>query len=90
MGVVMCLWGVFYATIENNARRILSYHSSPSGIHGGRIGNRHLHDHRRGLRPAYAHILYKGLLFMGAGCLLYAAGTASSRNWADWPRACPW
>jgi multicomponent Na+:H+ antiporter subunit D len=25
---------------------------------------------------AYAHILYKGLLFMGAGCLLYAAGTA--------------
>ncbi len=25
---------------------------------------------------AYAHILYKGLLFMGAGTLLYAAGTA--------------
>ena len=25
---------------------------------------------------AYAHILYKGLLFMGTGCLLYACGTA--------------
>ncbi len=76
-GVVMCLYGVFYATIENNARRILSYHIvSQVGymVCGIGIGTAMTVD--GACAHAYAHILYKGLLFMGAGCLLYAAGTA--------------
>ncbi len=76
-GCVMCLYGVFYATIENNARRILSYHIvSQVGymVCGIGIGTAMTLD--GACAHAYAHILYKGLLFMGAGCLLYAAGTA--------------
>ena len=76
-GCIMCLYGVFYATIENNARRILSYHIvSQVGymVCGIGIGTAMTLD--GACAHAYAHILYKGLLFMGAGCLLYAAGTA--------------
>ena len=76
-GCVMCLYGVFYATIENNARRILSYHIvSQVGymVCGIGIGTAMTLD--GACAHAYAHILYKGLLFMGTGCLLYAVGTA--------------
>jgi multicomponent Na+:H+ antiporter subunit D len=76
-GCVMCLYGVFYATIENNARRILSYHIvSQVGymVCGIGIGTAMTID--GACAHAYAHILYKGLLFMGAGCLLYSAGSA--------------
>jgi multicomponent Na+:H+ antiporter subunit D len=77
MGVVMCLWGVFYATIENNARRILSYHIvSQVGYMVAGIGIGTAMTIDGACAHAYAHILYKGLLFMGAGCLLYSAGTA--------------
>jgi multicomponent Na+:H+ antiporter subunit D len=76
-GCVMCLYGVFYATIENNARRILSYHIvSQVGymVCGIGIGTAMTVD--GACAHAYAHILYKGLLFMGVGCLLYSAGSA--------------
>jgi multicomponent Na+:H+ antiporter subunit D len=39
---------------------------------------------------AYAHILYKGLLFMGAGCLLHAAGTARLSNLGGLIGRLPW
>jgi multicomponent Na+:H+ antiporter subunit D len=76
-GCIMCLYGVFYATIENNARRILSYHIvSQVGymVCGIGIGTAMTMD--GACAHAYAHILYKGLLFMGVGCLLFSAGTA--------------
>ncbi len=76
-GCVMCLYGVFYATIENNARRILSYHIvSQVGymVCGIGIGTAMTVD--GACAHAYAHLLYKGLLFMGVGCLLYSAGSA--------------
>ncbi|CAM2060848.1 multicomponent Na+:H+ antiporter subunit D [Desulfovibrionales bacterium] len=77
MGVVMCLWGVCYATIENNTRRILSYHIiSQVGYMIAGIGIGTAMTINGTACHAYAHILYKGLLFMGAGALLHAAGTA--------------
>ncbi|MEW6442048.1 MAG: Na(+)/H(+) antiporter subunit D [bacterium] len=77
MGVVMTLYGVFYATIENNARRILAYHIvSQVGYMVAGIGIGTQMTINGACAHAYAHILYKGLLFMGAGCVLYAAGTA--------------
>ncbi len=77
MGTLMTLFGVFYATIENNARRILSYHIvSQVGYMVAGIGVGTSMTINGACAHAYAHILYKGLLFMGAGTLLYAAGTA--------------
>ncbi|NJB67681.1 multicomponent Na+:H+ antiporter subunit D [Desulfobaculum xiamenense] len=77
MGVVMTLYGVFYATIENNARRILSYHIvSQVGYMVAGIGIGTAMTMNGACAHAYAHILYKGLLFMSAGTILYATGTA--------------
>jgi len=77
MGTLMTLYGVFYATIENNARRILAYHIvSQVGYMVAGVGIGTQMTLNGACAHAYAHILYKGLLFMGAGCVLYAAGTA--------------
>lgn len=77
MGVVMALYGVFYATIENNARRILSYHIvSQVGYMVAGVGIGTAMTLNGASAHAYAHILYKGLLFMSVGTVLYAAGTA--------------
>ncbi len=77
MGVLMTLYGVFYATIENNIRRILAYHIvSQVGFMVAGIGIGTAMTINGACAHAYAHIVYKGLLFMGAGCVLYAAGTA--------------
>lgn len=91
MGVLMTLYGVFYATIENNARRILAYHIvSQVGymVAGVGIGTAMTLD--GAAAHAYAHILYKGLLFMGAGALLYSAGTAKLNELGGLFRRMPW
>ena len=76
-GTVMAVYGVLFATIENNARRILSYHIvSQVGYMVAGIGVGTAMTVNGAVAHAYAHILYKGLLFMGAGCLLYSTGTA--------------
>ncbi len=76
-GTVMAVYGVFYATIENDARRILAYHIvSQVGYMVAGVGIGTAMSVNGACAHAYAHILYKGLLFMGAGCLLYAAGTS--------------
>ena len=77
MGTLMTLFGVVYATIENDARRILAYHIvSQVGYMVAGIGIGTAMTVNGACAHAYAHILYKGLLFMSAGTLLYAAGTS--------------
>ncbi len=91
MGTLMTLYGVVYATIENNARRILAYHIvSQVGymVAGVGVGTAMTVD--GACAHAYAHILYKGLLFMGAGTLLYAAGTAKLSQLGGLFRRLPW
>ncbi|MFO7727083.1 MAG: Na(+)/H(+) antiporter subunit D [Desulfonatronovibrio sp.] len=77
MGVLMTIYGVFYATIENNIRRILAYHIvSQVGFMVAGIGIGTAMTINGACAHAYAHIVYKGLLFMGTGAVLYTAGTA--------------
>ncbi|MDD2556673.1 MAG: Na(+)/H(+) antiporter subunit D [Desulfuromonadaceae bacterium] len=75
LGAIMTLYGVGYAVIENDARRILAYHIvSQVGymVCGIGIGT---HMALNGAcAHAYAHILYKALLFMGVGCVLEMTG----------------
>jgi multicomponent Na+:H+ antiporter subunit D len=76
MGTVMAVYGVIYATMENNARRILSYHIiSQVGYMVAGIGIGTAMTINGAAAHAYAHILYKGLLFMSVGALFYATGT---------------
>ena len=78
MGTAMAVYGVLYASMENNARRILSYHiMSQVGYMVAGIGIGTALTLNGATAHAYAHILYKGLLFMSVGAILHAAGTAS-------------
>ena len=90
-GTVMAIYGVLYACIENNARRILSYHIvSQVGYMVAGIGVGTAMTLNGAAAHAYAHILYKGLLFMGAGCLLHAAGTAKLDKLGGLASRLPW
>jgi multicomponent Na+:H+ antiporter subunit D len=91
MGTLMTIYGVIYATIENNARRILAYHIvSQVGYMVAGVGVGTAMTVNGAAAHAYAHILYKGLLFMGAGALLYSAGTAKLSELGGLYKRLPW
>lgn len=74
-GVVMALYGVIYAFLENNIRRLLAYHIvSQVGfmVAGVGMGTEMALD--GSIAHAFSHILYKALLFMSAGAVIYATG----------------
>lgn len=74
-GAVMAVYGVVFAFLANDGRRLLSYHIiSQVGymVCGVGIGTEIAVN--GATAHAFAHILYKGLLFMGMGAVLYATG----------------
>jgi multicomponent Na+:H+ antiporter subunit D len=75
LGTIMALYGVVYAVLENDCRRLLAYHIiSQVGymVAGVGIGTEMTLD--GAVSHAFAHILYKGLLFMGAGAVIHMTG----------------
>jgi len=75
MGVIMALYGVVYAVLENDARRLLSYHIiSQVGYMVTGVGIGTALSLNGACAHAYAHILYKALLFMGVGGVLQVTG----------------
>ena len=90
-GTVMAVYGVLYASMENNARRILSYHIvSQVGYMVAGIGVGTAMTVNGAAAHAYAHILYKGLLFMSTGTILYAVGTAKLDELGGLAGRLPW
>ncbi len=74
-GVIMALYGVIYAVLENDARRILAYHIiSQVGFMVTGVGLGTDLALNGATTHAFAHILYKALLFMGVGAVLYMTG----------------
>jgi multicomponent Na+:H+ antiporter subunit D len=77
MGTAMTVYGVIYAVIENDIRRVLAYHIiSQVGYMVAGVGIGTELAVNGACAHAFAHILYKALLFMGAGSILYMTGTA--------------
>ena len=75
LGVIMALYGVVYAVLENDARRLLSYHIiSQVGYMVTGVGIGTAMSLSGTCAHAYAHILYKALLFMGVGAVLEVTG----------------
>jgi multicomponent Na+:H+ antiporter subunit D len=75
LGAAMAVYGVVYAVLENDARRLLAYHIiSQVGymVCGVGIGTELALN--GATAHAFAHILYKALLFMGAGAVLEVTG----------------
>ncbi len=74
-GAAMAVYGVVYAVLENDARRLLAYHIiSQVGymVCGVGIGTELALN--GAAAHAFSHILYKALLFMGAGAVLQMTG----------------
>jgi multicomponent Na+:H+ antiporter subunit D len=75
LGVIMALFGVIYAILENDARRLLAYHIiSQVGYMVAGVGIGTPLAISGACAHAFTHILYKGLLFMGTGSVLFMTG----------------
>ena len=75
LGAIMTVYGVGYAAIENDARRILAYHIvSQVGYMVCGVGIGTAMAVNGAISHAYAHIIYKALLFMGVGAVLEMTG----------------
>ncbi len=75
LGVIMVLYGVVYAVLENDIRRLLGYHIiSQVGYMVAGVGIGTELALNGASAHAFAHILYKGLLFMGAGAVIEMTG----------------
>jgi multicomponent Na+:H+ antiporter subunit D len=91
LGAIMTLYGVGYAAIENDARRILAYHIvSQVGFMVCGIGIGTAMAVNGAIAHAYAHIIYKGLLFMGAGAVLEMTGKSKLSELGGLYRRMPW
>lgn len=74
-GVAMALYGVVYAVLENDIRRLLAYHIvSQVGYMVAGVGMGTVMSLNGSAAHAFCHILYKALLLMGAGAVLEATG----------------
>jgi len=74
-GAFMALYGVVYANLVNDIRRLLAYHIvSQVGFMVAGVGMGTLMAVNGAASHAFAHILYKALLFMGAGAVIYMTG----------------
>lgn len=80
-GAAMAIYGVIYAVICKDIREILAYHIiSQVGFMVCGIGIGTEMALNGATAHAYSHILYKSLLFMGTGAVLYATGTSKMVN----------
>ncbi|MGH9336218.1 MAG: proton-conducting transporter membrane subunit, partial [Vicinamibacteria bacterium] len=74
-GAGMAVYGVVYAVLENDARRLLAYHIiSQVGYMVCGVGIGTALALNGASAHAFAHILYKAVLFMGAGAVLQMTG----------------
>ena len=76
IGAVMTVFPIFYAVIENDLRRVLAYSlNNQLGFMVAGIGVGTAMGINGAVSHAFAHILYKALLFMSMGAVLYRTGT---------------
>lgn len=77
LGAIMVIYPIFYAVLENNLRRVLSYSLiNQVGFMLCGIGMGIPLSLNGATSHAFAHIIYKSLLFMSVGSVLFRTGTA--------------
>ncbi len=75
IGIIMIFYGIVYALLENDMRRILAYSIvNQVGFMLVGIGIGTQMSLNGAAAHAFAHILYKALLLMSAGAVLYETG----------------
>jgi multicomponent Na+:H+ antiporter subunit D len=75
IGCIMTLYGIIYALLENDMRRILAYSIiNQVGFMVAGVGIGTAMSLNGAAAHAFCHIIYKSLLWMSAGSVLYMTG----------------
>jgi len=91
IGAVMTVFPVFFAEIENDLRRVLAYSlNNQLGFMVVGVGIGTEMSLNGTASHAFAHILYKALLFMSVGAVLYRTGTSKASELGGLYRTMPW
>ncbi len=91
IGAVMTVFPVFFAVIENDLRKVLSYSlNNQLGFMICAIGIGTPLAINGAAGHAFAHIIYKGLLFMSMGAVLYRVGTTKASELGGLYKSMPW
>ncbi len=89
-GCFMALYGAAYAIMENDMRRLLGYHIiSQVGFMVAGVGVGTAMALNGAAAHAFSHILYKSLLFMCAGAIIYATGIRKINQLAGMAKKMP-
>jgi multicomponent Na+:H+ antiporter subunit D len=91
IGAAMTAFPIFYAVIENDLRRVLSYSlNNQLGFMVVGIGVGTELALNGTAAHAFSHILYKALLFMSMGAVLYRVGTVNATDLGGLYKSMPW
>jgi len=91
VGVIMAIYGAIYAIIENDMRRLLSYHIvSQLGFMVAGVGMGSGLALDGAAAHAVSNILQKSLLFMCAGAIMYATGIRKINQLGGLAKKMPW
>lgn len=75
IGCIMTIYGIIYALLENDMRRILAYSIiNQVGFMVCGVGIGTMMSINGSVAHAFCHIIYKALLWMSAGSVLYMTG----------------
>ncbi|MFC6973979.1 Na(+)/H(+) antiporter subunit D [Halomicroarcula sp. GCM10025709] len=90
MGGGMAVFGATFALFQNDMRRLLSYHiQSQVGYMVAGVGIGTALSQAGAFAHVFNHILYKGLLFMTAGVVVYRTGQESLKKLGGLAREMP-
>ena len=91
IGVAMATVPIFFAVIENDLRRVLAYSLvNQVGFMVVGVGLGNPLSLNGTAAHAYCHILYKALLFMSIGSVLYRTGKSKATELGGLYRSMPW
>lgn len=91
IGALMTAFPIFYAVIENDLRRVLAYSlNNQLGFMVVGIGIGTELSLNGTAAHAFAHILYKALLFMSMGAVLFRIGTVKGSELGGLYKSMPW
>ena len=91
LGAAMALYGVVFAVLENDIRRLLGYHIiSQVGYMVCGVGIGTALALNGTAAHAFSHIFYKGLLMMSAGAVIYATGRGKLTELGNLARPLKW
>ena len=91
IGATMTAFPIFFAVIENNLRRVLSYSlNNQLGFMVVGIGVGTELAINGAVAHVFAHVIYKALLFMAMGAVLFRTGTIKASELGGLYKSMPW